>query len=484
MQVNNPHQSTGNIDVYVRVNQFMEKVDAINSDPGQRNDIQTWQSLLKTELLDNDEIREILLYRTFYYFVEQFSNVSGAALDLPHEVTRLFAEYFGWINAEAQLTSRFGKQQINLIFQHAYREPAAAGIVFAKSAFRPVRNFSLYRRLLIILLVCSLVIFYVLTRYALDADRRSTPYYDCKVLFTDRASQQDYTACAATAEKDDKARLLFALALLYSTKFQQEPAAALNWVKQDAEHANPRAMYILGALQGEELKTGKVAVKQDFAAAMYWLEQAAKAGELHAYTHLASLYVIRNSDDEDMHAARQLLLTAAAAEQADAYLGMALFELLGVASSKNYDLARNWLDLYARAVIPTGSNEAAWLLSTSPNTDFRAPGQAMKYIDLLNVDESDPARVMYLDTIAAVYAANGDFQQAVTYQTQAITGLKKQEPDIYQDSIKGFQERLDYYQNNKIWIEVLPEDYLQKRFADLKNEIYNRQLRAIINATQ
>ena len=462
----------------------MERVDAIYSNPGQRHDIKKWESLFTEDLLENSEIREILLYRTFYYFVEQRSLESSTAWALPNKVTRLFAEYFGWINAEAQLTGRFGKKQIDLMFNHAYRGPAVASTSFIKSTYRSGEYSSLYRRLLIILGVCSLLIIYFLTRHAIDAVRQDTPYYVCKVLFTEQASQQDYSNCEAVAESDDKAQLLFGLALLYSTKFKQEPVTAWSWLNRAANRSNARAMYISGALQGEEIKTGNELINNDFESAAYWLEQAAKAGENYAYTHLASLYVIRNKTDQDMNLARQNLILAADAEQPDAFLGMALFELHGLASSADYKLARTWLDLYARTVIPAGSNEAAWLLATSPNEDFRAPGQALEYINLLNVDAAGPASIMYLDTVAAVYAANGNFNQAVAFQTQAIAGLKKQEPAIYQDNIQGFRERMNFYQNNKFWIDALPDNYLQQRFADMKDEIYNRQLRAIIMETQ
>ena len=462
----------------------MERVDAIYSDPERRTDINKWQSLLTDSLLDNCEIRDILQFRTFSYFAGQISNDATAAQSLPGQVTRLFAEYFGWINAEAQLTSSFGKKQIDLIFNHAYGKPLVAGARVVKSGYRAGGYSSLYRRLLITLAVCSPLIFYLLNRYAIDASRQTIPYYACKVLFTEQAKQQDYAACEAAAEYDDKAQLLFGLALLYSTKFPQDPVAAMDWLRKSANHANTRAMYLLGAIHGDGITNGEEIIKKDIEAAAFWLENAAKAGEMYAYTHLASLFIIQNRSAADIHSARQNLMLAADAEQPDAYLGMAMCEWYGLGSVRDFALARTWIDLYARTVIPTGTNEAAWLLATSPDEDFRAPAQALAYINLLDVEAAESARIMYLDTIAAVYAANGNFNQAVSYQEQAIAGLKKQQQPVYQDNIRGFQERLDFYQSNRTWTETLPDDYLQQRFMDLKNELYNRQLRALIMETQ
>lgn len=476
-------------EIYVYVNRFMELVDKNYSNSEQRNNISNWEDLLADSRLHDQEIREILLYRTFYFFLEKLGSQSapGSAAPVANAVIRLFADKFEWLNEEAALIERFGSGQINFVFRFAYGEPVAQQHTHDSAGNRRKGEY-LYPliRLLVVMAVLSLFTFYMLKNYTGGGVKSDVPYYACKILFSENAKRKDYAGCQAMAESgDDKAQLLFGLAQLYSRNFTKQPDAAFDWLSRSANQSNGSAMYMLGALQGEDLKIdNKLSRHADFESAKYWLERAAAAGEKYAYIHLASLYIIRGHDAESLRLAREKLIVAANAEQPEAYFAMALYELFGLISKVDYELARKWLDLYAMNSIPAGSNDAAWLLATSPDGNFRDAGQAARYIPYLQRDPKDPNQYMYLDTIAAVDAANGKFDTAVDYQRQAINLLKRQDKDIYQGNIGSFQERLSLYNSHRQWTETLPDNYVSLSFEGLKNRIFSRELREIVIKTR
>ena len=466
----------------------MERIDEIYSNPGQRNNITIWEDLLKDSHLNNPEIRGTLLYRTFYYFLEKLSAQTGVESSAPvnNDVVRLFADRFEWIKEEASLAGHYGSSQINFIFSYAYGEPAEPhqNVVPVSDHRKGKYLFSLVR-LLIISSVLIFVVIYSLENYTGKTVNPDVPYYACKILFSKNAKRTNYTDCEAMAKAgDDKAQLLFGLAQIYSRNFEKKPELAIDWLTRSANQSNSMAMYMLGALQGEDLKIqNKVRKQADFESAKYWLDRAANAGQKNAYTYLASLYVTRGDSYADLLQAREKLVVAANSEQPDAYFAMALFELYGLVSKVNYELSRKWLDLYARNSVPEGSNDAAWLLATSPDGNFRDAGQAAQYIELLLKDPGDRNLYMYLDTVAAVDAANGKFDAAVDFQQQAINVLKRLDKDVYQSNIDGFQKRLSLYKNHRTWTEDLPDGYVKLGFEGIKNRIFSRELRDIVLKT-
>ena len=466
----------------------MDRVDAIYTDPDKCNNIHVWDELLNESRLDDSEIREILLYRTFYYFVEKLSTTPGLEESIPvsNDVVRLFADKFEWINEEVSLVRHFGTAQIDLVFRHAYGGQAEPP--------PPVNHVDGYGRgqrislLLWLLIFFSLLIFlvvYTLGNYPRNIINPDVPYYSCKILFSKSAKQKDYSSCKAMAAAgDDKAQLLWGLAQLYSGRGNKDPKAAIDWLTRSANQSNNRTMFMLGAIQGGNLDIDNGGAKYtDFDSAAYWLDRAANTGEKYASTYLASLYVIRGNDLDDLRLAREKLIVAANSEQPDAYFAMALFELYGLVAKADYQTARKWLDLYARNSVPEGSNQAAWLLATSVDQRFRDAAQAAQYTALLTRDPRDPNLFMYLDTVAAVDAANGKFDAAVEIQQQAINVLKRQDKDVYKENIAGFQKRLMLYRKHGTWTERLPDNFVQLSFEGIKNRIFIRELTDIVRNT-
>ncbi|MEM9744771.1 MAG: hypothetical protein AAF918_18980 [Pseudomonadota bacterium] len=91
-------------------------------------------------------------------------------------------------------------------------------------------------------------------------------------------------------------------------------------------------------------------------------------------------------------------------------------------------------------------NRLAWLLATTPDEDVRSPDEA---VDLAQRSVSvAPNEAAFIDTLAAAYAARGDFGEAVSAQRRAI-GLVPAGADRMMQSM---EERLDLYQRGEPYI--------------------------------
>ena len=91
---------------------------------------------------------------------------------------------------------------------------------------------------------------------------------------------------------------------------------------------------------------------------------------------------------------------------------------------------------------PDTLNWIAWLKATSPHDVLRNGKEALtaslEACQLANFKDAD-----YLDSLAAAYAENGDFDQAIRYITKAL-GMKVDSNDR-----KDFQKRLALYRDRK-----------------------------------
>jgi HEAT repeat protein len=86
-------------------------------------------------------------------------------------------------------------------------------------------------------------------------------------------------------------------------------------------------------------------------------------------------------------------------------------------------------------------NEIAWNLATCPKAEGRDAREAIMYAKQACEIERNP---LYVDTLAAAYAEAGNFEEAVTFQKDALT-----HPRAFGRDLKGAQERLGLYESRK-----------------------------------
>jgi hypothetical protein len=125
----------------------------------------------------------------------------------------------------------------------------------------------------------------------------------------------------------------------------------------------------------------------------------------------------------------------------DSYIGrgIAYYHKGDLAKAKN-DLDRGLrLPVLSSATRMGTFNELAWLHATAPEASFRN-GRAAVFEATSAYKLKGSPDPYYLDTLAAAFAENGDFEKAVRYQEQAVTGKK-----LSPDERSKFQRRLELY---------------------------------------
>jgi len=93
-------------------------------------------------------------------------------------------------------------------------------------------------------------------------------------------------------------------------------------------------------------------------------------------------------------------------------------------------------------------NDLAWLLATAPDGRVRNPHRAIALAHKC-CELSKWADAYCIDTLAASYAASGDFNQAIHYQELAMQALSTSERG---DQLATMQDRLKLYSSHQPYI--------------------------------
>lgn len=219
-----------------------------------------------------------------------------------------------------------------------------------------------------------------------------------------------YESLAAVDGQGPRARRMLASMALEGRSMPKDPARAKAWLLQDAEAGDVDSQVELGGrLLGTTLGAG------DEAAARKWLERAIASGSVDAMNQYGIW--LHNEGKDAADRARGVQLSKQAVEKDDA----------------------------------AALNNLAWMLCTSRHDDVRKPADGMPYVvKLEKVPDLTPGTV---DTLAACYAAVGEYPRAVELQQQVIADMRRY-PDADQETIKRMEARLALYRAGKPYVEV------------------------------
>jgi len=253
-------------------------------------------------------------------------------------------------------------------------------------------------------------------------------------------------------------------------------AIAADWYAKAAEQNLASAQTNLGDLYLRgEVTTGQRS--DDYRIALRWYNEAIRQNYTLAKISLGILYRDGLGVEADPEKSVQLFNEGIKAEVYDAYylMGVALEQGKGVprdyqkaanhylqAAENGHGLAQNALGYlyrrgagvkrdYAEAVkwyrqaseqgVPEGMNRLAWILATCPDRRF-CDGEQALILAKAAVEKNSAAG--YLDTLAAAYARNGMFPEAVSTLETLLENIEQQ------SSIYGrYAKRLNQYRNNK-----------------------------------
>ena len=112
-----------------------------------------------------------------------------------------------------------------------------------------------------------------------------------------------------------------------------------------------------------------------------------------------------------------------------------------------YDDARKSLDsaIHVDPSDTTSMNDLAWLLATAPEPRVRNPHRAVSLAQKC-CGLNHWTNAYSIDTLAAAYAAVGNYGQAVRYQQLAMQALNKSERT---EQLAAMQDRLKLYSNHQ-----------------------------------
>jgi tetratricopeptide (TPR) repeat protein len=243
-------------------------------------------------------------------------------------------------------------------------------------------------------------------------------------------------AIGATGE-NYTARLHLALYLLEQNRLDEAIEMHQKYLRDIPDNAE--ALNNLGIALG---KQGK------FDEAIEYFEEALqiKPKYVSAHTNLSYVLLFQGKYDEAIIHLTEALRLSPKSIRAHYYLGEALMQKGRVEEAiKHFEEALRLKPDWAEPM-----NDLAWHMATSKETAIRNPEKAVRYAHQA-CELTDYKKPEFLDTLAAAYAAAGDFGKAVETAERALTLCQSPEQKSLKEKIES---RLALYKAGKPFIEA------------------------------
>lgn len=177
-----------------------------------------------------------------------------------------------------------------------------------------------------------------------------------------------------------------------------------------------------------------------------WYLKAAKAGYSPAQYRVAHSLLYGQGCEIDNKKAIEWLTLAAKSDYPNAQLLLARVLLRLDDDKDRLEKVVFWLDkAVGRGFVPA-KVELAWLLSTQNDAKYRDAERARELIKPVYKDYPDKPTAF--ETMAAVYANQGEFKSALKYEKKAIKAAEELDWNI-----EPMQRRLAVYEKHKPWRE-------------------------------
>lgn len=174
------------------------------------------------------------------------------------------------------------------------------------------------------------------------------------------------------------------------------------------------------------------------------------------YIPLIKAYqLLANNDQQDKSFAFEILNYEKYQEYTWPLNTLALCHLVGYGTEKDIPLAQEYFEKAVKNQIYEGSNVFyAWWLSVYPDESFRDPQRALEFALEVVGNEDFMDKPLYLDTLAATYAINSQFEKAVETQQKAlqILGEYTKKYAYMAEYQTPFEARLSSYREQKSWV--------------------------------
>lgn len=182
--------------------------------------------------------------------------------------------------------------------------------------------------------------------------------------------------------------------------------------------------------------------------AFEWYRKAAESGHVESMRELGIGLLNGEGVEVDYQGAYLWLKKAANKQDTSAEFSMGLLFFEGKGREKDLGSAINWFQRAAVKKHIMSINNLAWIFATSNQRSFFNPKKANYWIGQMEVEHFDIP--MFLDTKAAVHAAQNDFDLAIETQKAVISKL---DDSFDNEQIEVFQSHLQSYEQGKAWRE-------------------------------
>jgi TPR repeat protein len=247
---------------------------------------------------------------------------------------------------------------------------------------------------------------------------------------------------------------MYALGVLYlnNNYGEENKPSGVTLLKQAAQMNYSDAAMFLAHLH----YAGEV-VDKDLGTARDYYAQASELDNSFAQRSYARFLLDPEADQEsDPRVADWLEGLAREDDDAEAMLLLGNLHARGVGVKQNFRKAVGWFKDAVKVSPENASivNEVAWTLTVSDLQGLKRKGYALSIMDtLMDNNEAARRRPEYLDTWAAAYAANGDFDRAISVQEEALTVAEA--PD-FEDVRDILREHLDAFRDQQTITERAP----------------------------
>ena len=241
---------------------------------------------------------------------------------------------------------------------------------------------------------------------------------------------------------------VFDLVELYWTEpmgVRGELADVSSVLERMAKAGDPRAR-----LRWAQMRLYGRGTERAISAAVEELAALDAAGMAQATHELARAYAYGAEPEVSADAARAVSLfqRAANADYAPAMDDLAYALLQGEGVTADPVAAIYWWTKAAEKQHTMAQNNLAWVRCTSKNAALQAAAEGLRWAELAVSRERSSTT---LDTLAACSAANGNFEQAIADQAEAMR-LARDE-GVNGEDLAGFSERLEAYRRGEVWRE-------------------------------
>lgn len=150
---------------------------------------------------------------------------------------------------------------------------------------------------------------------------------------------------------------------------------------------------------------------------------------------------------------------------------LAMIYANGFLGPKKLSVGKTVLEKESERNFPVTTNNTAWFLATLDTNPFTPSDYAVTLAKEVIDDPVHGKNPIYVDTLAATYAANNQFSEAIEAQNQAIDLLKQGEfnENFTDRTLAEYEERLSLYQENRALVETSLITAKEPFFKNMRN---------------